>query len=328
MLVAVVLATSILAWPDAARAEPTTVDKENARAFWLEGVKRREQKDLQGSLRSFRAAHAIMGLLATGLEVAKAEEALGLLVEARDTALKVAKMPISGPEDERARDEAHKLFEQLGSRIPAIVIAVKGVKADTKIRIEVDDSELPEAAVGLPRRINPGSHVVTAQARGYRAARQVVTVAESSTVPVELTLEALAGVSTTAMPADSARKPSEPDFWSSPAAERLGWIGLGASAASLLVGVVAGGLAIEKHADLTLKCPSATCPPEHGGDVRAYETLALSSTIGILTGTALAVGGIGLLYAHDTKTSRGVSVHIFPGAPGQSVKGAHLMASF
>src|SRR5262245_8447366 len=116
MVVALALVASALTWPTAAEAEPTPVDKENARAFWSQGVKRRDQKDLLGALSFFWAAHAIMSIPTTGLEVAKAEEALGLRVEARDTALQVAKTPAAGPEDERARDEARALCARLGGR--------------------------------------------------------------------------------------------------------------------------------------------------------------------------------------------------------------------
>ena len=73
-----------------ARAEPSASDKETARGLMATGRADRSNHDLAGALKAFTGADAIMHVPTTGLEVAKAQIDLGLLVEARDTALRVA----------------------------------------------------------------------------------------------------------------------------------------------------------------------------------------------------------------------------------------------
>ena len=56
-----------------------------------------------------------MGLPATGIEVAREREALGLLVEARDMALTVAKMPGHSRGPKRAKHESANARNSSGS---------------------------------------------------------------------------------------------------------------------------------------------------------------------------------------------------------------------
>ena len=83
------LAAAPVLYPRIARAEPTAGDKETARSLMDEGDRKFAAKDFKGALDAYQGAHAIMGVPTTGIEVAKAQEALGLLVEARDTLLAV-----------------------------------------------------------------------------------------------------------------------------------------------------------------------------------------------------------------------------------------------
>src|SRR4051794_22145874 len=76
-----------------ASAEPTASGKETARGLMTEARDLRDKNDLRGALSRFQAADAIMRVPTTGLEVARTEAALGLLVEARDTIHRVLAIP-------------------------------------------------------------------------------------------------------------------------------------------------------------------------------------------------------------------------------------------
>src|SRR5262245_51869629 len=76
-----------------ARAEPTPAEKETARALMAEGRDLRDANDLKSALKRFQAADSIMHVPTTGLEVARTEAALGLLVEARETLQRIARLP-------------------------------------------------------------------------------------------------------------------------------------------------------------------------------------------------------------------------------------------
>ena len=100
--------SALLAWPLAAHAaEPSASDRDTARALVIDGRAKLAAKDHEGAYKAFKAAHAIMGVPTTGLDLAKAEEALGLLVEARTTALDVTRMAPSrrSPRHTRARGQ-------------------------------------------------------------------------------------------------------------------------------------------------------------------------------------------------------------------------------
>src|SRR5689334_15630072 len=77
----------------AARADPTAAEKETARALMAEGRDLRERGDSKSALKRFMAADALMHVPTTGLEVARTQVALGLLVEARETLRTVARLP-------------------------------------------------------------------------------------------------------------------------------------------------------------------------------------------------------------------------------------------
>src|SRR5262249_51365577 len=113
----------------AAYADPTPAEKETARGLVEEGDRRLEAHDLPGALKAYEAAHAIMGVPSTGVEVAKTLDKLGRLTEARDLALGIAQGPPKPGEPRAfiaARAEAEKLADAIASRIPALVIEVRG----------------------------------------------------------------------------------------------------------------------------------------------------------------------------------------------------------
>ena len=87
---------------------------------------------------------------------------LGNLVEAREVLLSVERLPPSPSESEKAkhaRGDARALAEQIRARIPAVRLAFDPPQA-TAPHVTVDAVEIPPEALGVPRRMNPGKHVV------------------------------------------------------------------------------------------------------------------------------------------------------------------------
>src|SRR5262249_50029770 len=112
-----------MTFASAARADPTAADRETARALLDEGDKKIEEKDLEGALKAYRAADAIMGVPTTGIEVSKTLAAMGQLLSARDKALEVSRYPKKQGEPSaftQARTESEQLAESLGERIPSL----------------------------------------------------------------------------------------------------------------------------------------------------------------------------------------------------------------
>ena len=129
-------AALVLSVPEGAYAQPapgpSAADRDTARKLLDSGDEAFAKKDFAGALNAYSAAHAIMNVPSTGIEVAKAQTAMGLLLEARDMALQVTRMeqlpkePLAFGE---ARKEASDLAAQLDPRIPSLEIKPTGLGA-------------------------------------------------------------------------------------------------------------------------------------------------------------------------------------------------------
>ncbi len=189
------LATATLASPALAdepvHAEPSTADKETARDYLIAGRKKLEVKDYQGALKPLKAAHAIMNVPTTGLDYARALEGLGQLIEARAVVLAVTRLPARNGEPEAfadARVAAAALADRLATRIASVVVALKGLPPGVEPKITLDGAPVPAATLGLPRKVDPGAHVVSASAPGFTTMQKRVELRDGETLPVELVL--------------------------------------------------------------------------------------------------------------------------------------------
>src|SRR5262249_21604289 len=90
---ATAIGLAVGALPSVALADPTLEEKDRARALMDDGDRAFDAGDYPTALRDYEAAHAIMAVPTTGLWLAKTQAALGKLVEARDTAVAVTRMP-------------------------------------------------------------------------------------------------------------------------------------------------------------------------------------------------------------------------------------------
>lgn len=332
-----------------AHADPTPADKETARTLMNEGDKRYASKDFAGALKDYQGAHAIMNVPTTGREVAKAQAALGLLIEARDTCLGVSRMPAVGNAKKepaaftKARAECEDLAQSLSPRIPTLRVVVVGPADGTELAVTVDGAKLPAAAATLPRKVNPGKHVVTASASGWLEARAEATLAEGGSAEVSVTLErapVAAAPSVAAAPVRppeaTAPPPAAPTKPEPPAtkaeAPRSGtsplvYVGFGLAGAGVVVGGVTGLLALSKASKAKDVCDGSRCPPSAQDDIDGSKSMGTISTIAFGVGILGAgVGVYGLLSGKSEPSARVGSVRLTPGVgPGwASVGGSFL----
>src|SRR5689334_11309377 len=119
----------------------TKTEIEMARNLMDEGDAKLERGDARGALLSYRAAHTLMNVPTTGIEVARMEVKLGHLVEARKVALDVVRMPVKPHEPKpfvEARSDAQLLADALETRIPRLTIAIKGVAESAQLEVRID----------------------------------------------------------------------------------------------------------------------------------------------------------------------------------------------
>ena len=301
-----------------AHADPTAADKETARRLMSEGRARRDANDLAGALQSFQAADALMQVPTTGLEVARTELAMGKLIEAHDKLLAVARTtPVPGEPRPfaEARAAADTLGNDVEARIPTLKITLIGLATGQTPRVAVDGAEIPPAALVAPRAIDPGHHVVTANADGPPKTQEL-DIAERETKEVTLDLSVAPPPSP---------PPSEPD--GSPRNHTLSFIGFGVGAAGIIAGSVTGLLAISSFNSAKSKgCVGNRCPPASDGDLDTASTMATISDVAfIVGGVGVAVGVVGLFVGNkgssDTNAPGGtaaftVSPWLGPGSAG------------
>jgi hypothetical protein len=276
---------------------PSAGDIAQARELLNAGETLRDHGDLPHALEKLQAADALLHTPITALELARTYAQAGKLVEARETFLGVARIPVSREETSRskaARAQSEKLADEIGPKIPVLNIRVTGVALDT-VAIAIDGAAVPTGAVAAPRMVNPGSHVVRATSTAGGEAETTISLKEGETRDVELKIVFTGGsLATPVAPSSSTRsEPGTASTSDSRAADRaprsrvLEWSLLGGGAAIGVAGAVLMGVEANKAGDAV----SAL-------DRSAYNSATTGWRVG-LAGTILgaaAVAGGGVLF--------------------------------
>jgi len=282
-----------------AAAEPTAADVETARGLYVEGLELRDSGKLEMSLGRFKAAHALAATPITSLELGRAHAVLGELVEAREVLLSIERLPVQPGESAKAanaRVEARAMAEQLRDRIPALRIVFSPEPAGPP-HVTIDGVVIPPEALANPRKVNPGSHTIIAEANGSRATSTVLLI-ERELRMVTLALHGAASpaivkpaVAANLDPAREAPPESPPSTTAGP----TGWfyVGLGAAGVGVIVGSITGAIALSKASALESECTGAACPRSAADDLTTSRTMGVVSTIAF--GVAVAGGALALV---------------------------------
>jgi hypothetical protein len=283
-------------------------EKETARTLMDEADRLLAVRDLEGALKRYQAADAIMRVPTTGVEVARVLAELGRWVEARARAIEVANtVPAAGepPVYRDARTSAAELAQSLAARIPSVLIQVE--PSDAHPVVQVDGVELPSALVGLPYKVDPGEHTVSITAAGFEPAQQRFTVVEAQQQPVKVTLVAreagAAGVTpdSAGSPVSGAGESNGDSASSEPKANNgaltRGLVGLGVGVVGVGVGSVAGIITLNSVHKAKQDCESNTCSSSAQSSISNAKTTAMIANIGFGVGiVALAYGAYELIF--------------------------------
>lgn len=278
-----------------------------------EGDKLASVADLQGALKRYQAAHEIMGVPTTGIEVARTREKLGLLVEARAMAIEVANSAVAPREPSvfaDARTEAAKLAERLETRIPSVVVSVTPGGLP-EISAKIEETKLPRAAIGLPVKVNPGKHVLEIAAPGYLTETVPFTVVEGEqrNLSVSLTASPVQQHTPASVPVrQDVPRAAEPPADEAPQSSRTAtYVAFGVAGAAALVGGGAGIYSLMKTNEAKDKyCSGNSCTEQARDLTDDANTFAWVANIGL--GVAVLAAGYGtytLLSADDGETAHG-----------------------
>lgn len=316
---AAVLVVGVSTTASAQTKTPNAADRETARSLMDEGRTKAQAKDLKGALAAYKAADAIMHVPTTGLAVARTQAALGLLVEARDTALGVTRIPVVGGEPPviaEGRKAADDLASELSPRIPTLKIGIS-VPAGIKPDVTVDDVTVSYDALVAPRRLNPGHHVVLAKVGTVERKAEVDLVEkDSKTVqldfPADLKPPVVAVVPVAGQPAQPGQ-PAEPT--AAKGMSPLVYVGIGVGGAGLLVGLGAGFLSLSKTSSAKDDCRDNQCPPSTHGDLDSATTFAVVSNIGFVVAGAGAITAVVGYFMSRSKTETKTAILDAPAHP-------------
>jgi hypothetical protein len=308
-----------LAAPSAGQAQkpqPTAQAKTTARGLLDRGREQFAAKDFEGALKSFKAAHEIMGVPTTGIELARTQLELGQLVEAQETALDVIRFgnAAGNPVYERSQAEAQKIEESLGKRIPSLVINVSGPLSTDDIQVTLDGSAIPSATLSLPLKVNPGKHLVDASAKGFERQSRKAEAAEGETKYIQILLSPAAGAQRPAgKEVDEAEAVTLDDRLA--ATPRWTWFVGG-------MGVLAAGASIGFASDFSIAqqtvardCPNNDCTKSGYSDEQATELQARwnrSLTLSVVLGVAGAACIGAAIYGFASAKPKPTEVTLVP----------------
>jgi hypothetical protein len=217
---------------------------------------------------------------------------LRLHVEARDTLMRVTRLPVDPNEPDvqtEARAEALELANQVAGRIPTLKVEIRGVVDAVNVVVKLDGRPMAAAAIAHGVRVNPGIRRVRAQAAGYITRERNIDVAESQERIVTMTMRKLPAGAKSEVVVDE----DDQRVLLGGATNHLttlGWIGIGVGGAGVLVGTIFGVLTISKEASLADSCPASRCPASERGDIDEALAFAEVSTAGFVSGAV----GLGL----------------------------------
>jgi hypothetical protein len=292
------LAASLLALSVSAEASAqSAADMETARTLYQEARATRDAGDLKGALEKFRGAFAVVQTPLIALEYANTQVQLGMLVEARELLLGVARMkplPNESQFSMQARTEAETTAEDLKARIPSVVIRFEPPPAPNAAMpaVFLDGNAVQPELLGLPKKLNPGSHKVEVRSAGAVVETKDFSVVEKATATVLLlTASAVQGPAATKVEAPSA-DPTQGAHIGIP----LAFAGFGVAGAGLVLGSVAGIISFSKGRELDTACAGLRCPPSAQPLVTSGRTWATVSTLSFaLAGVGAGVGIVGLV---------------------------------
>jgi hypothetical protein len=301
-----------LAMPLGASAQVSDADRATARALAQQGQDALEKGDFAAAADRFGRADALVHAPTLMLGQAKALLGLGKLVSAHELYARIVREGApagSPPAFAKAVGEARKAMEAMEPRIPSVVINVKGSSAP---KVTLDGSPVPVAALGVNRPVDPGKHVVRAEAEGFAPTEApfMVTEGKSATVTVELKPAAAAPKVAPPPPPKKVDEPPPPPAKVSNTQKILGFAGLGVGAGALVMGGITGAVALKKHGDLAKLCNDGHCTGQDAA-ISSYHTMGTLSTVGFIAGGALAVTGV-VLVVTSPKARSGKEASLIP----------------
>lgn len=280
-----------------ARADDAA-DTATARALGVEGVTLADAGKCREAVEKLERAEKLHHAPTTATRLGECEIELGRVVAGTERLQRVVREPLPAnahPAFAAAVTRAQKALDAALPRIATLKLAVTGAAHPV---VTIDGDPVSEAALDVPRRIDPGAHAVEVRAPGYRpaSATAVLNPGELKSIALELAPDPDAKVAD----APAAPPPLRPE----PPSKAPAFVALGIGAVGIGLGI-AGALAVDSRTrTLDQRCDAnRVCPSDAGSDLDTAKTWATVSTAGFIAGGVGAVTGLVLLLVNRSPTA-------------------------
>jgi hypothetical protein len=269
------------------------------------------------------------------LNIARAREKLGQLVEAREAYLKVAKEELASDVPKafrQAQAEARAELEALEPRVPRVSVVVQGA-GELPVRVMMNGTQVPDGLVGVPRPLNPGNYEFQAFAEGARSHPSSLVLRESAKETVVLTLQvtntaAPAPAAATTAAATPATEPQDTGHkeGGGPSGMRIAsYVSLGVGVVGIGAGTVFALNASSKRSEADDICGSGSCPPDRRDEIEDLDSQADSaqtmSIVGFVVGGVGIATGVTLFVLSSNEKKTGASIRPWIGLNSAGVSG-------
>lgn len=315
----VLFAGAASADPPKTAASPTMSNEMRSDYFFRSGEKKFDSGRYAEACADFSESLRLGPKLGTLLNLALCHETVGKRATAwREFHHAAAWAAQNNQKDRHEFAVQHALA--LETKLPRALLQLPaGSAIDT---VEIDGEPIPDSRWYLPLFLDPGEHAVAVSAPGKQRTTVKFRVIDSPTEQL-VSVPSLAdeGAPPAAPPPPPPSPPAAPE---PPSSRRLaGWIALGASGVGLVVGSVAGIVAIRARDDASGHCTGNVCDAAGASSWRDARTWAAVSTVGFATFAIAGGAGAWLLLggAPAKKSAARVGVAPRPGGAALAVGG-------
>jgi hypothetical protein len=311
LAVATSLAPSVHAQSDADRA--------TARQLGQDGEAALDAKDFKTAEDNFRRADKLVHAPTLMLGLARSLSGLNRFVESQETYNRIVREGVAPGASavfkdavETARREVDGIAPHIGG--VTIVVQASGGGDVPNEKVLLDGAPVNTASLGVRRAIDPGAHVLSVTGDGFKPAEVRFQVTEGAAVDAPVTLEKdpnaviapppvpPTGTDLHAFPQPALPPPGPEQPAASSSPRYLPWTAIGIGGAGLVLGTVAGVIAMGKHSDLAKVCGGGVCGSDQQSSVDSYHSMATLSTVGFIVGGVGVAAGVILLLVQPSAT--------------------------
>lgn len=303
-------------------------DAAAAEALFREGKKLMAAGDTAAACDKFAESQRLDASSGTLLNLADCHVKQGKTASAWAEFLAAARLARGKGESGRA-DEAQKRASALEGALSSL--SIKVTEQVPGLEIKRDDVVLQQGSLSAKIPVDPGQHVISAAAPGYKAWTKTVTVQPGGAVEEVVIPKLERDASGAAAPSASAAVTSTGDAPPPPPRKSptVGYVVGGAGLVLTGVGVFFGLSALSTYKDADSACPKHVgCSQDAADKVDSAKTKANIANVGVGLGVVgLAVGTYLVLSASGSSSEKTGSIRVAP-AVGPSYGGAAMGGTF